>query len=78
MSELIDPKRVILRDALSYCAILLDDNNRKPICRLFFTKKKLSIALVDEAKNFVKKDIETLDEIYSFKESLLSTIKSYL
>ncbi|MEO7469266.1 MAG: type I restriction endonuclease, partial [Sphingobium limneticum] len=28
-SRLIDPKRVVIRDSKSYCAILLDDNNRK-------------------------------------------------
>jgi hypothetical protein len=32
----VDPKRVVLRDAKSYCAILLDDNNRKTIARMHF------------------------------------------
>ncbi|MEK7856939.1 MAG: type I restriction endonuclease, partial [Acidobacteriota bacterium] len=32
----VDPKRIILRDAKSYCAILLDDNNRKTVARLSF------------------------------------------
>jgi hypothetical protein len=35
-SKLVDPKRVVTRDAKSYCAILLDDNNRKPLARLWF------------------------------------------
>lgn len=38
--KIVDVSRVIYRDALSYCAILLDDNNRKPICRLYFNSKK--------------------------------------
>ena len=36
LCEIIEPKRIVLRDAKSYCAILFDDNNRKPICRLRF------------------------------------------
>jgi hypothetical protein len=28
LHELIDPKRVVMRDAKSYCAILFDDNNQ--------------------------------------------------
>lgn len=32
----VDPSRVVMRDAKSYCAILLDDNNRKSIARLHF------------------------------------------
>ena len=30
----VDPARVTMRDAKSYCAIFLDDNNRRPIARL--------------------------------------------
>lgn len=33
LSELVDIERVVMRDTKSYCGILLDDNNRKPICR---------------------------------------------
>src|SRR5690606_17940041 len=36
LSEIVEPSRVIMRDTKSYCGILLDDNNRKPICRLRF------------------------------------------
>lgn len=35
-SKLVKPKRVVMRDAKSYCAILLDDNNRKTLARLHF------------------------------------------
>ena len=32
----VDPKRIVIRDSKSYCAILLDDNNRKSLARLHF------------------------------------------
>lgn len=32
----VDPERVVMRDAKSYCAVLLDNNNRKTIARLHF------------------------------------------
>jgi hypothetical protein len=35
-ARLVDPKRVVIRDSKSYCAILLDDNNRKTIARMWF------------------------------------------
>ncbi|MDZ7855380.1 type I restriction endonuclease [Sphaerotilus sp.] len=38
--DLVATKRVSMRDAQSYCAILLDDNNRKPICRLRFNNHR--------------------------------------
>jgi hypothetical protein len=31
--EVVGASRIIMRDTLSYCGVLLDDNNRKPICR---------------------------------------------
>ena len=36
----VKPHRVVHRDAKSYFAILLDDNNRKPIARLHFNSRK--------------------------------------
>jgi hypothetical protein len=35
-AKAVDPKRVVMRDAKSYCAVLLDDNNRKTIARMHF------------------------------------------
>ena len=35
-AKLVSPKRIVMRDAKSYCAVLLDDNNRKTIARLHF------------------------------------------
>lgn len=32
----VDPKRIVMRDQRSYCAILLDNNNRKTVARLHF------------------------------------------
>src|SRR6202000_1005398 len=34
--SVVDAKRIVQRDTQSYFGILLDDNNRKPICRLHF------------------------------------------
>lgn len=51
LREVIPSKRVVIRDAQSYCAILLDDNNRKPICRLRFNNlQKLRLGLFNENK----------------------------
>ena len=36
----VNPRRIVMRDVQSYCGILLDDNNRKPICRLYFNSGK--------------------------------------
>ena len=36
LRESIDVSRVVMRDRMSYCSIILDDNQFKGICRLLF------------------------------------------
>ncbi|WP_462266103.1 type I restriction endonuclease [Mucilaginibacter sp.] len=76
LAENIEPARVVLRDAQSYCAILLDDNNRKPICRLFFNNpKRLSIGFFKEDKSIVRYEIASVDELYKLKEHVIAAVK---
>lgn len=70
----LDAKRVKYRDAQSYFAILLDDNNRKTICRLYLGGSKNYIAILDEQKKEIKHEIKSLDELYQYSEALLEVI----
>ena len=70
----IDVKRITSRDAQSYFAILLDDNNRKTICRLYFGAVKKYIVILDDAKKEIKHEIMSVDEIYSFGDELLKAV----
>lgn len=70
--------RVSMRDAKSYCAILLDDNNRKPLIRMHFNSKSVKyISLFDSDKNGEKVKIEDLDDIYTYAERLRATAAIY-
>jgi hypothetical protein len=78
LRESLSATRIAFRDTQSYFGILLDDNNRKPLCRLHFNSANKYIELFNNGKdNGDKKLINSLDEIYSFKSELLSTIKNY-
>lgn len=77
LSDSIDPKRVAMRDVRSYCGILLDDNNRKPVCRLHFNGSQKDVGLFDGAKNETKEPIEEISELYSFAAQLRETAASY-
>ena len=52
LTAVVDPSRIFMRDAKSYCAVLLDDNNRKPICRFYFGPKQKSVAVFDNEKKW--------------------------
>lgn len=71
--------RITHRDALSYFAVFLDDNNRKPICRLYLdSPTKRYIGIFDNEKKEVKSEIKTVDDIYSFSKELGLTLGTYL
>lgn len=74
----IDLSRVVMRDAQSYCAILFDDNNRKPICRLHFNGGKKYVETFDENKVGTKHQIASLNDIYHLAEPILAVVKHYL
>jgi hypothetical protein len=74
----VKPQRVVHRDSKSYFAILLDDNNRKPIARLHFNSKKLKyIGLFDDQKVETRHPLESLDDIYQHASHIRSTVKAY-
>lgn len=72
----IDIGRIVHRDTQSYMGILVDDNNRKPVCRLHFNGKKKSLTVFD-CEGGEKIDIKLLDDIYLYSDRLLNAVKRY-
>lgn len=78
LRETVDPSRVVMRDVQSYCGILLDDNNRKPIVRLYLDRAEKQIGLFDTADRAeVKSKIERIDDIFKFAPQLIEKVKAY-
>ncbi|MBP2831882.1 type I restriction enzyme HsdR N-terminal domain-containing protein [Aquimarina sp. U1-2] len=73
----VEKSRIVHRDTQSYFGILLDDNNRKPICRLHLDGNKKYISLFDQNKNVQREQIQSVDDIYEYGEQLLKTIDHY-
>lgn len=79
-SEVVDIKRVFDRDRQSYFGILLDDNNRKPICRLYFNGVKKWAIGIWVAREEEKFDITagSPQEIFKYKEKILASVRHYM
>jgi hypothetical protein len=78
LREVVSPDRVAMRDTKSYCGVLLDDNNRKPLCRFHFNTSQYYISLVVNAdKDMEKVAIENLNDIYKYAERLKETPAFY-
>jgi hypothetical protein len=76
--EVVDPARVVFRDTQTYFSVLLDDNNRKPICRLHLNRAQKYLGLLDEQKNEERVPIDSLNDIYQHAEHLKKTVFRYL
>ena len=74
----VDSKRLVYRDTESYFGVLLDDNNRKWICRVNLDSKTKYILISDDAKNGIRYNINTLDDIYGLENELIDSLRKYL
>lgn len=81
LRDVAEPKRIFSRDVATYFGVLLDNNNRKPICRFYFNSpQNKRLALFDKTgddKQEEKVVIEQLDDIYKYADRLKSTVARY-
>ena len=79
LRDVIPADRIAFRDAKSYCTVIIDDNNRKLICRLYLnseTTKK--IVFLDENKKEISHKIESLDDIYNYSDQIKEIAEKFL
>ena len=80
LDGVVDPSRVAIRPVQTYCGILLDDNARKPICRLHFNRsqKYLKIFTFDGTdRKETQVPIDSINDIYQYADHLKSVCRSY-
>jgi predicted type IV restriction endonuclease len=73
----IDANRISARDTQSYFGILLDDNNRKPVCRLHLDGNKKYLSLFDKNKKEERILINSLDDIYLYSDRIIEAALMY-
>ena len=73
----IDPNRVEFRDLRTYASVLIDNNNRKPICRLHFNGRQKYLGTFDAEKNETRHRIDTVNDIVAFAAALRRTARQY-
>jgi hypothetical protein len=74
----VSASRIIARDTKTYFGILLDDNNRKPIARLWFNRSKKYLGVFDENKVETRIPITGSEDIYQHADYLRKTVARYL
>lgn len=75
--EVLPANRIFMRDQKSYCGILVDNNNRRPLVRLWLNRSVKYLGLFDgETEDRVV--ISTLDHIYDYTDRIRATARKYV
>lgn len=75
---IIPVEDITYKDTESYFGILYKNNTRKPICRLNLDAKNKQIFIPDENKKYERTYIKSVNELYMFKDKLLTVINRYI
>ena len=85
VSDVVDLDRVFFRDTKSYSMVLLDNNNRKPILRLYFNSlSNKQIGLPGEGRDSHGRreipaySIESVEEITGYANQIRDVVRRYL
>jgi len=78
LRDLVAPSRIAARDVRSYFGVLLDDNNRKPICRLWFNRSQKYLGVFNDTKAETRIRIGSVDEIFQHAEALRASLEHAL
>ncbi len=78
LREKIPAERIAARDTQSYYGVLLDNNNRKPVCRFHFNTANKYLELFHKGKDAGEKiSLPNLDAIYTYRSQLHQTLENY-
>lgn len=71
----VEANRVTMRDAKSYCAVFLDDNNRRPVMRMYFNTVQKYIGLFRDGEALERTPIDNVDDIYKYADVIRDEVR---
>lgn len=74
LGDIIPSARIAPRDVRSYFGILLDDNNRKPICRLWFNGSKKYLGVFDASKRETRIEVGGPDDLFQHASKIRESL----
>lgn len=77
LSKTISPERVTYGDTKTYFAIRLDNNNFRPICRMYLRKNRKYIGTINGRKVETRYKIDSVEDILKFSHELIKKVAEY-
>lgn len=78
LRDLVEPNRVTPRDVRSYFGILLDNNNRKPICRLWFNGNTKYLGVFDASKSETRIRVDGPNDLFQHADAIRESVSHLL
>ena len=67
--------RITYRDTVNYFNIILDDNIKKTVCRLYFNRSQKYISFVDGKGKENKLTCNGVTGVFDFKDQIIARVK---
>lgn len=78
LREVVHPNRVTMRNFKNYFGILLDDNQRKPLCHLHFSDSQKYVVFFDTKTTAPERvSIQNLYDLSEYSERLKASVERY-
>ena len=78
LSEFISPSEIYYKDTYSYFGILYENKVTKWICRVYLKESTKYIIIPDDNKKENRYDINTVNDIYKFRDKLITRLKAFV
>jgi hypothetical protein len=72
-----DPQRITFRKMTNFFAVLLDDNIRKPLLRLYLDRDKKIFEVFDDFKSAERYDYTGVSDIYAHVQEMIESVEIY-
>lgn len=76
-ARVIDPSRVIIRDQKSYCGVLVDNNNRRPLLRMYFNSQTTRYLGLFDGNVEEKVAVSSPVDLYRYADRICATAEKY-
>lgn len=73
LREVLDTKRISYKDTASYFSILIDNNVRKWVCRLWFGETKKAVCVQAENKSETWINFDAIDDLFKHRDEIVAT-----
>ena len=78
LADTVPIEDIKYKDTESYFGILYKNNSCKQICRINLDTRKKQLFIPDENKKFIRFYIESLNDLYKYKDKLIEVLNRYL